>query len=263
MMRALPVRPAVLAALCGAQAALAQTIIPDGQSTGNDSPAIEQAREEGRPEPIAYKLTPTRMDNSDGSHGLDLNLRISRGPHYTWLALYQDSSGANQWRTGYEYRIDEENYRLLLSGTWAGGGYVSGSVAGEVGTSTFAILGWGRSNLRNIYSLFPDPADALTLGVGTRTIENVDLAAYRLLDDRLHTGRRIDHLVARIKLPDRQRLTIDLSHKNGPDTNGRHISGNSYNITYDWRDWFIRIARDAYVSFAPFTQTRVAIGMRF
>lgn len=203
------------------------------------------------------------MRNSDGSGATDLNLRFSKGAHYSWLGYYRDDAGVRQWRTGYEYRIDHELYRVQLSPQWASGGFLGASVISELGKDTFALLGWSRTNLRPTYSLFFDPGDAVTVGAGTRAIDKLDLALFQVRDDRLRTGQRVTHAVARWRPAARQRLTLDVASKRGLDTTGRFVSGSSVAITYDYGNFFARIARDPYVSFTPLWQTRLAVGVRW
>ena len=55
-----------------------------------------------------------------------------------------------------------------------------------------------------------DPNDAITLGAGTRAIENTELALFQVRDDRLHTGQRVTHMVVRRSFEAEQRITLDL-----------------------------------------------------
>ena len=66
-----------------------------------------------------------------------------------------------------------------------------------MGADTFAIAGFSRTNLRNSYNLFFDPSDSVTLGLGTRAIDKLDISLFQVRDDRLHTGQRVTHGVAR------------------------------------------------------------------
>ena len=220
--------------------------------------------DEDKPEAIAYKLTPTYMDGSDGVRAYDLNLRGSKGPHYAWIGYYRDNQGVRQWRTGYEYRIDNDAWRLVLSPQWAGGGFLSLSANSELGPQAFfGILGLGRTNLRNSYSLTFDPNDAITLGAGTRAIDKLEFSLFQIRDNRLDTGQRVTHAVTRWSPADKQRLTLDLVHKRGLATNGQMVSGNSFTLTYDYGNYFVRVARDAYANFSPATQKRFSAGLRF
>lgn len=217
-----------------------------------------------KPEPVAFKLTPTRLEGSDGVRATDLNLRASRGPHYGWIGYYRDNQGTSQWRTGYEYRIDDDSWRLVLSPQWASGGFLSLSANSELGPQAlFAIAGLGRTNLRNSYSLTFDPNDAITLGAGTRAIDKLELSLFQIRDNRLDTGQRVTHAVARWSPADKQRLTLDLVHKRGLASDGQMVRGNSFTLTYDYRDWFVRVARDEYANFSTATQKRFAAGLRF
>ena len=215
------------------------------------------------PEAVAWKFTPTLIRADDANRALDLNLRASRGPHYAWIARYSDSQGAIQYRTGYEYRIDHEFYRVVLSPQWAGGGYLGASVSSEIGARTFAIAGWGRTNLRSAYNLLFDPNDAITFGAGTRAIQETELSVYQIRDDRLHTGQRNTHAIARFHLSQEQRLSLDLLVKSGLASNGQFINGRGLSVTWDRRDQFVRLAVDPYANFSAVRQVRLAAGMRF
>ena len=195
---------------------------------------------------------------------VDLNLRASQGSHYGWIGYYRDNTGTRQWRTGYEYRIDNELFRLVLSPQWASGGFLSASVNSELGPQKiFAIAGLGRTNLRNSYTLTFDPNDAITLGVGTRAIDKLEFTLFQIRDNRLGTGQRVTHAVTRWAVADKQRLTLDLVHKRGLASDGQQVSGNSFTLTYDYGDYFVRVARDRYANFTPATQNRFAAGLRF
>ena len=214
-------------------------------------------------EAVAWKFTPTVISADDGSRALDLNLRASGGPHYAWLARYSDSHGAIQYRTGYEYRIDHEFYRVVLSPQWAGGGYLGASVSSELGADNFAIAGWGRTNLRSAYNLLFDPNDALTLGAGSRAVRDTELLLYQIRDDRLHTGQRNTHAIARFHLSPEQRLGFDLLFKSGMNSNGQFITGRGLSVTWDHRGRFLRLAVDPYANFSTVRQVRLAAGLRF
>jgi hypothetical protein len=225
--------------------------------------AVPCVAAEEEPQAVAWKFTPTLIRADDGNRALDFNLRASRGPHYAWIARYGDSQGAIQYRTGYEYRIEQELYRVVLSPQWAGGGYLGASVSSEIGPRTFAIAGWGRTNLRSAYNLLFDPNDALTVGAGTRAIQDTELFLFQIRDDRLHTGQRNTHAIARFHLSEGQRLSLDLLTKSGLASNGQFISGRGLSVTWDHRDQFIRLAVDPYANFSAVRQVRLAAGLRF
>ena len=115
---------------------------------------------------IAFKLTPSYYRISDGNNAADLNLRAGYGNHVGWVGLYRDRSGYEDFRAGYEKHADLGAVRLVLSAQVASGGFLGGSVNAEAGGATFALLGFGRTNLRPYYNLNFDPNDAITLGIG-------------------------------------------------------------------------------------------------
>ena len=212
---------------------------------------------------IAFKLTPSYYSTSDDTRSLDINLRGNKGPHTAWLGQYNDGTGFAQTRTGYEYRSSFEWARTVLSAQLASGGFAGGSVSAEIGHANYAIVGWGRTNLANYYNLNFDPNDAITLGFGTRALPKTELAVYHLWDDRLPTEQRVTHAVLRYKPSDSERWTVDVSNKRGLTGTGNWVNGFAWSLTYDFGDYFARMAVDQYVNFSDNTQTRVSFGLRF
>ena len=212
---------------------------------------------------IAFKLTPSYYSTSDDTRSLDINLRGNKGPHTAWLGQYNDGTGFAQTRTGYEYRSSFEWARTVLSAQLASGGFAGGSVSAEIGHANYAIVGWGRTNLANYYNLNFDPNDAITLGFGTRALPKTELAVYHLWDDRLPTEQRVTHAVLRYKPSDSERWTLDLSNKRGLTGTGNWVNGFALSVTYDFGDYFARLAVDQNVNFSDNTQTRVSFGLRF
>ncbi len=115
---------------------------------------------------VKYKLTPAWYDNSDGSDAWDVNLRADLGDQKVWLGQYQDEQNFRQTRAGYEYDPDFGWVNLSLSAQAATRGFLGGSAQANVGGETYAIIGFGRTNLKPYYNLNFDPNDAITLGVG-------------------------------------------------------------------------------------------------
>jgi hypothetical protein len=212
---------------------------------------------------LALKLTPSYYSTSDGTHAVDINLRGVTGPHTAWVGLYRDSLSFQQVRAGYEYRSDFDWLRTVLSLQVAQGGFVGGSVTAEIGRENFAIVGWGRTNLRNYYNLNFDPNDAITLGFGSRALPKTEWSVFHLWDDRLGTHQHVTHAVVRYKPGDAERWTVDLSGKHGTSSSGAYVSGHALSLTYDYGAYFGRVARDQYVNFSDETQSRVSLGMRF
>ena len=143
-------------------------------------------------------------------------------------------------------------------------GFARGSLNARLGDAVYALLGYGRTNARNYYNLNFDPNDSVVYGIGTRLLAKSDLSLFSVRDNRLHTGQQVTHLVWRYFPVDRQRLTVDLSAKQGRATpDDESVSGGALALTYDVRDIFFRFAVDRKVNFTTENQTRVAIGLRF
>jgi len=212
---------------------------------------------------IDFKLTLGHYASSDGNDADDINLRGSQGPTTAWVGLYRDRSGFQQARTGVDRHLDGELLRTVFSLQFASGGAVVGSVTSEVGGSSYAIVGWGRTNLRNYVNLNYDPNDAITLGLGTRAIENTELSLFQVRDDRLHTGQQVTHAVWRQHLEGDQRLTVDLYAKRGLTGDGLFVSDRSLAIGYDRGPLFVRFAHDPHAGFASANQNRLSFGTRF
>jgi len=213
---------------------------------------------------LTFKLTPSFYHISNGNHAADLNLRAEYGTqHFAWIGYYRDRQGFTQTRAGYENRADFGYVRTVASAQAATRGFLGGSITAEVGGTTYAIIGWGRTNLRDYYNLNFDPNDAVTLGLGTRAIQDTELSLYTIKDDRLGTGQRVTHLVARHELAKQQRLALDLTYKSGQSTAGNFVAGSGIAVTYDYEPWFVRVAYDPYVNFTENQMTLFALGRRF
>lgn len=211
---------------------------------------------------ITYKLTPSWYGLSDGSHANDLNLRGNTPDWTFWLGHYRQSDGYRQSRGGLERNVDLGSIRLVLSGQTASGGFLGGSISGEVGGATYAILGFGRTNLRDYYNLNFDPNDAVTLGVGHRDGDR-SLALYQTFDDRLGTGQRVTHGIWRGPLGPLQRVTVDVSYKRGRGADDQTCAGTGLTLTADFPRFFLRAAHDPKVNFTAQDMTRIALGVRF
>lgn len=225
--------------------------------------ALAQPTPEVSEPSLAFKLTPSYYRISDGNNAADLNLRANYGDNVGWIGYYRDRLGFQQARAGYEKHIAWDAVRLVLSAQAASRGFLGGSANAEVGGDTFAIAGFGRTNLRDYYNLNFDPNDAITLGIGTRAIRNTELSLYMVKDDRLGTGQRVTHLIARRKFAEKQRLTLDLSYKSGRSTAGNTVEGRGIALTYDYAPWFGRVAYDPYVNFTGNRMMLFALGRRF
>ena len=212
---------------------------------------------------IEYKLTPSYYSSTDGNSASDINLRGSIGQHTLWVGIYGDKNSYHQERAGYENRMDFGLTRWVLSTQFASGGFIGGSVTTEIGGDTFGIVGIGRTNLRDYYNLNFDPNDAITIGIGTRAIAKTELSFFQVRDDRLDTQQQITHFVWRYKPSESQRITIDSSYKSGLISDNKFIKGYGLSITYDYRSYFVRLAKDQYANFNDSDLTRLSFGMRF
>lgn len=225
--------------------------------------ALAQPTPEVSEPSLAFKLTPSYYHISDGNNAADLNLRVNYGDNVGWIGYYRDRQGFQQVRAGYENHADLGAVRLVLSAQVASRGFLGGSANAEIGGDTFAIVGFGRTNLRDYYNLNFDPNDAITLGVGTRAIRNTELSLYMVKDDRLGTRQRVTHLIARREFAEKQRITLDLSQKRGQTSAGDTVEGSGIALTYDYVPWFGRVAYDPYVNFTGNRMTLFALGRRF
>lgn len=215
---------------------------------------------------ISLKFTPTYYHSSAENPAWDFNLRGSLGASNAWVGYYRQGEEFQQLRLGYDYTWDAPFGKLIPSVQYATRGFLGGSINAEIGERYFALLGFGRTNLKPYFNLNFDPNDAITLGLGTRALPRTTLSLYQVRDDRLHTGQRITHLVARYKPNDKSRWTFDVFRKNGrqdadPDSPVLRATGAA--VTYDFEPYFVRVANDPYVNFTRNHMVRIAAGMRF
>jgi hypothetical protein len=226
------------------------------QQQGETKSADEQA--------IAYKLTPTFYRTTNQPDAYDLNLRANYGAHTAWVGYYQRAGEFRQLRFGYEHSIELPFGRVVPSLQYATRGFIGGSLNAEIGERYFGLLGFGRTNLKDYFNLNFDPNDAVLFGAGTRALPKTTLSVFQIRDDRLGTGQRVTHLVARIKPDARTRWTFDAFHKEGrsPD-DGEWVRGTGVTVTYDFDRYFVRIASDPHVNFTHDHMVRIAVGTRF
>jgi hypothetical protein len=244
-----------------AAAAIVALLASQGASCGEGTgEALRRADELA----IGYKLTPTIMHTNNQPTAYDVNVRANVGPHAAWVGYYQRASEFRQTRVGYEHSLELPFGRLVPSFQYATRGFLGGSVNAEVGELHFLLAGFGRTNKKDYYNLNFDPNDAITLGAGTRALPKTSLSLFQVRDDRLGTGQRVIHLVARIKPDERTRWTIDGFYKQGrsPDDD-EIVRGKGIAITYDYDRYFVRVANDPYVNFTHTHMVRVAAGVRF
>ena len=214
--------------------------------------------------PWAFKFTPSIYSNRDAAQATDLNLRGNLGPHALWIGQYRQAGFGQQTRAGYEYTASLDWAQLVYSAQTAEGGFAGGSVTAQIGRRIYGIAGWGRTNLQPYYNLNFDPNDALTLGVGGWWGTQHQISLLHIQDDRLHTGQQVTHLIWRYHPDGAQRLTLDLSRKQGRSAaDGPWLSGNSLSLSWDWQRYFLHAAVDHKVNFTDDTQKRLSLGWRF
>ncbi|MCG2577856.1 hypothetical protein LZ012_12735 [Dechloromonas sp. XY25] len=212
----------------------------------------------------SFKLTPSYYATTHQPAASDINLRANNGPHALWLGYYRRDSEFEQTRTGYEFTFETDYAKLVPSLQLATHGFAGAAVNLEIGTTVYALLGYGRTNARDYYNLNFDPNDSVVYGVGARLIPGTNLSLYTVKDNRLHTEQVVNHLVARTQLAEKQRLTLDLSEKHGRESaDDPKVSGHGLSVTYDYRDAFLRLARDHKVNFSTENQSRLSLGLRF
>lgn len=252
------------AARCSFAAALflfCACALAEGVGTVQQRLDLKKADEEA----IQYKLTPSYYRTSHQPDAYDINLRANLGSHTAWVGFYRQADEFQQLRAGYEDTIQLPFGRFTPSFQYATRGFLGGSATLEVGERWFGLLGIGRTNLKDYFNLNFDPNDAILVGLGTRAITNTTLSAYQIRDDRLGTGQRVTHVVARIKPTDRTRWTFDVFHREGKFSAEDEVvvRGTGVSVTYDYDRYFVRLASDPHVNFTREHMLRVAAGLHF
>ncbi len=232
-------------------------------AVANGYAAAQDQSEERKPASIDFKLTTSWYRSSDGNDANDINLRANEGDHAVWIGQYRDHQNYHQARTGYEFTEHLGTAQIVWSAQAASGGFLGGSINGQVGDTTYALLGFGRTNLKNYYNLNFDPNDAITVGIGRHLNADTDLSLYQVRDDRLHTQQRITHLYLHHRRSETQRYSIDATYKSGLNSDGNFITGYGLTATVATRQYFVRIAHDQNANFGTATQTRVSAGITF
>ena len=209
-----------------------------------------------------FKLTFGAYHYSDGSDGIDANLRHSSDLGNAWLGYYHASDGSlSQWRTGWD-RSFGEALRVSPSIQLASGGFAGGSIQAEAGAPYFAGAGLGRTNLRPYVNLNFDPNDSYSLFAGRREESGSVIMALMVRDNRENPDQRHFHLVYRRPLADGERLTLDALYKVGR-VEGETIRRWGATATYDWPRIFARLAWDPKTNFTPVDSWRFSVGTRF
>jgi hypothetical protein len=227
---------------------------------------VKDSEESAPKEEIAYKFTPSFYRTTNVTPAYDLNLRRDNGGQMTWIGFYQRSNEFQQLRLGYENTWALPYVKVTPSLQYATRGFLGGSLTGEIGERYFALVGFGRTNLKDYFNLNFDPNDMVMLGVGTRALPNTTLSLFQIRDDRLGTGQRISHLVTRIKSDEKNRWTVDVFYKEGrgdADPASAYVHGTGVTLTWDHERYFARVASDPYVNFSNNHMVRVAAGFRF
>jgi hypothetical protein len=213
----------------------------------------------------AFKLTPSYYATTNQPDATDINLRANHGPHALWVGYYRRGNEFEQTRTGYEGTLESDYGKLVPSLQLATHGFVGGAVNAEIGQKIYALVGYGRTNARDYYNLNFDPNDSATWGFGTQLLPDTNLALYTTRDIRLHTEQTVTHAVARYQPAPLWRLTLDVFTKRGRESADAptKVSGGGVAVTCDYRDVFVRIARDNKVNYSAEDQTRFSLGFRF
>jgi hypothetical protein len=181
------------------------------------------------------------------------------------VGFYRRANEFQQLRVGYENTISFPFGHLIPSMQYATRGFLGGSLNAEIGERYFGLLGIGRTNLKDYFNLNFDPNDAVLIGAGTRVLPNTTLSAFQIRDDRLGTGQRVFHVIARIKPDARTRWTFDLFYKDGRAAAEDEVKvhGTGVSVTYDFDRYFVRAASDPHVNFTKEHMVRLAAGLRF
>jgi hypothetical protein len=195
--------------------------------------------------------------------GQDVNLRWRVREANAWVGVYRDRVFGSQTRAGVDTSLDlVDGVSLQPSLQAATRGFLGGSVNLTAGRTWYALVGWGRTNLKPYFNLNFDPNDAVTAGVGWRGEGGRNLMAYVVADDRLGTRQRSTHLFMRWPMSEGLRLTLDLTRKTGRGDDGE-VNARGLTATLDWPTWFVRLGRDPRQNFTAQDATRVAAGVRF
>lgn len=228
-----------------------------------DNPPAEINSSDAKKESIAYKLSLSNY-STQSLQANDINLRVDLDNQRGWIGYYKENpTGFEQWRAGYE-RIDHIGLVDLDTSLQAANhDFLGGSITATVGAPFFCIIGYGRTNLKPYANLNFDPNDAITLGAGYKKSDDSSITLFLVRDNRVVPGQQNLHLVIKSALLNQQRLTLDIFNKSGPADLGQSINGTGTSITYDWSNFFLRLAYDPKVNFTQESMTRTSIGMYF
>ncbi|MDC8785003.1 hypothetical protein [Roseateles koreensis] len=209
-----------------------------------------------------FKLTAGLYDYGS-SQGKDLNLRWRGHDSDAWVGYYQDPDFGKQWRAGLDHSFTLNDWaQLQPSLQLATQGFIGGSINLQLGTTWYTVMGLGRTNVRPYFNLNFDPNDAITAGVGWQGAQGQNLSLTLIADDRLGTGQRHVHALARWPVNGGDRLTVDLLYKQGMGDAG-YVYAWGLSVAYDFPHWFIRLTRDGQQNFSTQDAVRLAVGTRF
>lgn len=226
----------------------------------NDKPSVGET--------FTWKLSLGRYSDSANGLANDINLRGSNRHFSFWVAEYRDATHYTQMRTGFEQQTALALGRLISSLQLASGGFVGASTTWDLRQSDdqwFApMVGWGRTNGATYYNLNFDPNDSVLLGA-TFTAPNEGLiTAYRIQDDRFHTGQKVTHLAYRFNSGSKVRWTVDLFHRKGrSDAESPVYSGTGLSVAWDYERYQLKLAHDPKSNFSDSNSNRVVFGLRF
>ena len=209
-----------------------------------------------------FKLTVSAFKFSESGSGVDVNVRHSSDYGNVWLGYFRAPRlDANQWRAGWDKSFGDA-IRIQPSAQIASGGFVGGSLNVETGENWIVGAGLGRTNLRPYYNLNFDPNDAWSLLAGYRAASGQSYMAAYVRDNRENPDQQHVHLTSRTPLAGKERLTLDLLYKRG-SVDGQRIRKVGGTVTYDWPQFFVRVAYDPNTNFTTDHAWRLNIGTRF
>jgi len=215
-------------------------------------------------EPWAFKLTPSWYTSAGQHNAVDVNLRGNNGQHALWVGQYVRGNEFQQTRTGYEYTANFDWGQMVPSLQAASGGYAGGSLSFQIGHPVYALVGFGRTNLRDYYNLNFDPNDMVTLGVGAHLANGNQLSLFTVKDNRLGTDQMVTHAMWYWSASVQDHWSLDVAYKDGRSSPGEaRVTGRSASLTYDHHPTFVRLAYDEKVNFSAQDQARLSVGLRF
>ena len=217
---------------------------------------------------VAWKLSLGKYTDSVNGGANDFNLRGSDRNVSFWLAQYRDATHYTQTRTGIEQQSALPLGRLIASLQAASGGFVGASATWDLRQTddqwVAPMLGWGRTNGATYYNLNFDPNDSVLLGATFTAPHDGLITAYRIQDDRFHTGQKVTHLAYRFRSGPTLRWTVDLFQREGrSDAQSPKFSGNGLSLALDYQRYQLKLARDPKSNFTDSNMNRVVLALRY